>query len=192
AAAVAGLGAGRVAAGRGRLTPPGRQRARPRAAVPGVRARTAAPRPGLDRRGDDRAVPLRRHAADGAAARDRRVVAVAPGRRGGGRGGRVRVPPPGPEAAAAQVQLGDRRGAGRTRSPRRGRGPRPVRTGRPGRRAGAVAAAGGGTWGGTAVSAAAGRRSPLIAWERLQPQAFDRFSQERRKPRSVLPAKLRG
>src|SRR5690606_1216267 len=108
---------------------------------------------------DDRAVPLRRHAAHGAAARGRRVLAVAPGWRGGGRRRRVRVPPPGSEAAAAEVQLGDRGGAGRARGPGRRRGTRPVRTWLAARGAGAVAAAAGGARGGAAVPAAPGRLS---------------------------------
>ena len=118
AADLARLRPGRVAAGRSRHAPPRRQRPHPWPDVPGVRARPAAPRPRLDRRGDDRAVPLRRHAADDPAARARRVVAVAPGRRDGRRHRRVRVPAPGSAGAAQEIQLGNR---GRTRRAGRAR-----------------------------------------------------------------------
>ena len=117
-AGVAGGRAGAVAAGRSRHAYAGCQRPDPRADVHGLHAGPAASRPRRDRRRHDRVPVLRRHGVDRAAARGRRVVAGAHGRRGGGPGRRVPVPAPGPRTAEEEVQLGDR-GRGSRRAWRR-------------------------------------------------------------------------
>ena len=108
AAAVAGLGLGRLAARPARLAPSRRQRRDPWPDVPGVRTRPAAPRPRGDRRRHARLHVLWRHADDHPAARGRGVLGVAPRWRTGRRDRCLPVPPQRSAAAAPQVQLGDR------------------------------------------------------------------------------------
>src|SRR5690606_205972 len=110
-------------------------RADPRPDVPGVHARPAAPRPPGDRGGDDRLLPLRRHAADGVPTRSRALVPGTHGRRTRRRGLGAAVPSARPPGPAHALQLGNR-GRGRTGTP--GPRTRQPRTTLATRRAGAV------------------------------------------------------
>ncbi|KAG1181798.1 hypothetical protein G6F35_015791 [Rhizopus arrhizus] len=110
APAVAGFGIGCLDAGQSGQRAPGRQWRDPRPDVPARQPRPAAPRPRGDRHRPDRHAVLRWHADDRPAARRRRVVAVAHGRRLRRHHCRAAVPQRRPAAAAPALQLGRRRG----------------------------------------------------------------------------------